>query len=565
MSTRTLKLLSFILHSTLVATHVVLIVIWARKLEHRIKVSLENEKIMSYLITTTTTTCGTVWISLKSRLYHIYSAALVFLTQTLATRRSLQKNQILTAIHDNAAAWAGIGAAISVVRTQAKARVPVGVPIVGVLSVLIYLAAILGLHISSSSLFSLVTFNATRTFGTGTVGLVAFNGTPDSDAVETKTSQGLYEGTLYDLLDTPTPGNATVNASGFNISCGSYALPSPVVQISSSGEWSLTTEDSETLIRSTNTGMISTAGASNFTEVIFYSAIPIVDSIGDPGSSLVLSPPMDTSVASIQVARCSLSLVPQIAVVDSQTQEIYTLEPNLTKTVSKWTPYTEISNATTGNGLLDLWELWYLQMPSSFFTLSEPDNFTADFVSVADTYMAEQLNLPVAQNQSNTQNITLHDFENALSTLVASMFWTMGHIQPSRTQNLAYTRFPNGTISGAAVANFSSPILLPGNANIIEEFAETQLEVSAGLVVSILLMVVSLPLSRGSKSDGDLSIRGTGMLHAIWLYRNNPELDRLLEQVEDPTDENLREAGMRENVTGTAVRRGLGGRVAVGK
>jgi hypothetical protein len=33
-------------------------------------------------------------------------------------------------------------------------------------------------------------------------------------------------------------------------------------------------------------------------------------------------------------------------------------------------------------------------------------------------------------------------------------------------------------------------------------------------------------------------------MHAIWLYRNHPELELLLEQVAHPTDYNLRRVGM---------------------
>lgn len=35
-----------------------------------------------------------------------------------------------------------------------------------------------------------------------------------------------------------------------------------------------------------------------------------------------------------------------------------------------------------------------------------------------------------------------------------------------------------------------------------------------------------------------------GLLHIIWLFRSHPELESQLEQVEDPTDHNLRDAGM---------------------
>lgn len=57
-------------------------------------------------------------------------------------------------------------------------------------------------------------------------------------------------------------------------------------------------------------------------------------------------------------------------------------------------------------------------------------------------------------------------------------------------------------------------------------------------------MAVSLPLLCSSGMNEDPSINGTGILHAIWMYRNHPELQKMLEQVEHPTDENLRVAGM---------------------
>jgi hypothetical protein len=61
-----------------------------------------------------------------------------------------------------------------------------------------------------------------------------------------------------------------------------------------------------------------------------------------------------------------------------------------------------------------------------------------------------------------------------------------------------------------------------------------------------MLTLLSLPTSilKHVKDENDIPIDGTGILHAIWLYRNHPELETLLEQVEHPTDNNLREAGM---------------------
>ncbi|KAJ7088939.1 hypothetical protein C8R44DRAFT_751623 [Mycena epipterygia] len=131
----TLRVSSFIFHSLLVAVHLALVGIWARGLEQHITVGLDNQKFASFLITATTTAFGT-----------IYSALLVFVTQTLSMRRSLKIDQVLTATHDTAAAWAGIGAAISHLWNQKVVHVG-RASIFGVLCATMYLSTIVGLHI----------------------------------------------------------------------------------------------------------------------------------------------------------------------------------------------------------------------------------------------------------------------------------------------------------------------------------------------------------------------------------------------------------------------------------
>ncbi|KAF7375822.1 hypothetical protein MSAN_00472100 [Mycena sanguinolenta] len=264
---------------------------------------------------------------------------------------------------------------------------------------------------------------------------------------------------------------------------------------------------------------------------------------------------MNTSVSSIQLFQCSLSLITQVAVVDSQTREIHTVEPDLTKTASRWMPYTTVPqlnmsgalypNVTERNPLINMWPLWYQQVPLS--------NFRLDYSLVSLTplvaYLIQKLNLPAA-NHSDTQNITLHDLENALSILIAAIFWTRHVVPPyiDNTLDIAVHIPSNGTISTSLNNLPLSPALLPGIANITEIYAEAQLElsiiaVSAGFAVSLVLMVIAYPLLGGDFEE-DFPINGTGILHSIWLYRNHPDLQRLLEQVEHPTDEALREAGM---------------------
>jgi hypothetical protein len=86
-------------------------------------------------------------------------------------------DQSLTATHDNAAAWAGIGAALLHLWYQKAVRASIG----RTLATALYLMTIAGLHITISSLFSLVTFNSSRSFLAATRGLPAFNSTVAPD------------------------------------------------------------------------------------------------------------------------------------------------------------------------------------------------------------------------------------------------------------------------------------------------------------------------------------------------------------------------------------------------
>ncbi|KAJ7920113.1 hypothetical protein B0H13DRAFT_1867887 [Mycena leptocephala] len=72
-------------------------------------------------------------------------------------------------------------------------------------------------------------------------------------------------------------------------------------------------------------------------------------------------------------------------------------------------------------------------------------------------------------------------------------------------------------------------------------------QVAAGLVVSIALLLLSLPTSvlhKGIQDDKHIPTDGTGTLHAIWMCRNHAELEKLQRHVENPTINNLRETGM---------------------
>ncbi|KAJ7437394.1 hypothetical protein FB451DRAFT_178349 [Mycena latifolia] len=592
-STKTLRRLSLVLHSTLFVIHLALIWVWAKGLEHHLVFTLENQKLVSLLITAILTTFGT-----------IYSAVLVLVTQTLSIRRSLQMDQTLTATHDNSAAWAGVGSAILHVWHQ-KA-VPASV--IGVLSTFLYLGTILVLHITTPALVSLQTFNSSRSVLVPTQSLPSYNWSNNVDfdadilseylpgslsylpfVVGTTTTEGLYGGTLYDILDPSAaivPGNVSVNATGFNITCG-YVHPQMARGLDDQMRdvWVnlvIDNEESDAFtLYPTQPGMISAFAVSATglsASIMLYATVPIIDSNNRRGPLLDLDPPMTTKawennigwdsngtaymrVSSVQAFRCSQSLVPQTAFIDSQSRNLLAVEPALTKTTSTWLPYagpsdfvtdkneTAANLTTSGNFLLDTWAYWYGEIPPSNLPL-DLENSTQGYVTTADKYLIEQLDLPgLNDSKPLRSNVTLHDVENILSTLVASMFWTLGHVSPAES---------------APTLRPYVPFLLKSNTTADVVYVEvradlTIIAISVGLAASIALLLLSLPYSllhRDKENDRDLPLDGTGILHAMWLYRNHPELEKLLEQVEHPTNDNLRSAGMvRTRLVGRQIRR----------
>ncbi|KAJ7144492.1 hypothetical protein C8R44DRAFT_973968 [Mycena epipterygia] len=576
-----LRLVSLILHLALVAIHLALIYIWAKELEHNLVFSLDHQKIVSLLITAITQTFGT-----------IYSALLVFVTQTLAVRRDLKTDQTLTTTHDKAAAWAGIGSAVIYVWHQ-KA---VPASLIGVLSVFFYLGNILVLHITTPALFSLQTFNSSRSVVIGTQGLPAWNlsaynvSSIEADMLDRSSEDiqayvkgslyylpyvssgptiGLQEGTLYDVPDPSTGiGNISVNATGFDINCAS--LPDMTAPFSSADStWELHMPIGQAQILSTQPGIISVI--SDGPTIVLYSTIAILDSNGLRGSSVNLSPPMNTSVSTLQAFQCTQSLVNQTALVDVQSRNVIQVAPGFEKNSSTWLPSVASNDYnTTQNSFLDLvrpefhhrqtltqwfqYGRWYSVMPDSDFPL-DWNVYPVISISVAALYLIQKLNLHPPNYSDAPENITLHDLENALSGLVASMFWILGHIPPTHQVNYSeYYENQTQLRSNTTVSETGSPFFLQrGNTTVTEMSTQARLDLSiiavfAGLAASIAILLLSLPHSLfhgdGKKDEEDSPVDGTGLLHAIWLYRNHPELETLLEHVEQPTDDNLRRSGM---------------------
>ncbi|KAJ7618334.1 hypothetical protein DFH06DRAFT_97896 [Mycena polygramma] len=502
---------------------------WSKEAEHQVVFSLDHQKTVSFAITAITTGFGTIYLSL-----------IVFVTQTISVRRLLQATPTLTAIHDSTAAWAGIGSAVFYLWHQTRVRGS----FFGVLFIFLSLSSVLILHVSTPALFAVQTFSSSRLVDvptqslpdwppewdheyvdwTGYSGQVLYALQPVLDGSNSSKSLGVSGATLYDVLDTNAgTGNVTVSATGFNISC---RYPRGANVTYGGGEYVASVEGLPSTFlswRSTQWGVISALGSPTDLQglpgpLVMFSTTPIVDSNNRHPAMLDLTPfsnasgVFNPSVSAVQILICSQQLVPQTAVVDAQSKAPLDVVPSIKKTASNWEQYTdldfEVDNTTTGNKLLDTWAQWYLSMPPSGFPFSAEDSGQttfeetifqeSTFLNVGAQYLVRKLQMwPALQPGveyvadssyfNSPPNVTLHDLENALAIIVASIFWTMGHSTPS-VENLGTIAFGDSLIRSAYnYTPLTPPTILRGSGTVTEMVTQGRLDLS---IIAVLANII---------------------------------------------------------------------------
>ncbi|KAJ7204828.1 hypothetical protein GGX14DRAFT_569409 [Mycena pura] len=516
-SSPTLHTISMILHLTLIPIHLLLLVAWQLHLEHSFIVPATDQATVSLVISVVSQTIGTARTTFPSRTIplnsytQIYSAVLT-----------------LSATHDNGTAWAGIASAFLCVWKQL--RIPASV--MGTLGVFLYLSGILGLHVTTPALVSIESFNLSRAISIPTLGfpfvnLTAYNLTNVDDRsnaledlslyfvvtedilpyVVNQTNIGVRGGTIYDVPNIDvTVGNIAVLAKGFNVTCGE-STPA------------FNTSDLYSNLWQMDPGPILSVSSSSWNGISFVNHFEtqIVDSSGSEGSPFTLN-----STIQFHTLSCSLSLINQTVILDAGSTRILSVGPDLFNNFSAWpTDWSQpqlIQNvsdpvSTPDIILVDLWPMLYKN------------------AIIGDDLLNQQLS--AITGSPTPTKIYLHDFENALANVLATLFWTVGTKPP---------------IYGY-IGNVSAG-LTPGEGILEETFKQLRINlsgiaISVGLVASLLLCILSVCLVPPSRDLRHWSaIDGAGFLQAIWLYQHHPQLDTLLHQVDDPTEENLRRAGM---------------------
>ena len=82
--------------------------------------------------------------------------------------------------------------------------------------------------------------------------------------------------------------------------------------------------------------------------------------------------------------------------------------------------------------------------------------------------------------------------------------------------------------------------LVAVRAGVISTFlSDGPFQVSIGLGASIVLLILVLSFSAGMGGSNPC-VNSMRFLQAIWVFEHHPELSGILEQVEDPTEYNLR-------------------------
>ncbi|KAJ7280271.1 hypothetical protein C8J57DRAFT_1220761 [Mycena rebaudengoi] len=375
-------------------------------------------------------------------------------------RRDLLIHQTLTATHDNAAAWSGLSSAVFYIWHQRA----VSASLRGVVLALLYLGSVAILQVAMPNALLLQTATVSLSSQVATKGLPSYSyhasglHSPSTYSTFARGSlnalpsilrgssmEGLHEGTLYDVLDPNAGmGNVTVNATGFNITCRS---------------------------------------------------LPAAHRI-----SHTLHEYMQDRAVALDPAEEVIGVIPSTDAKSRKLLEIYT---SIHKNSSTWVPFeaAEAAGSATGNHFVDEWACWYAAMPlSEFPRIRLPyvnyDPQDLQVLSYGDLHLIQKFNLADMDDSKGRSDVSLHDLENALSTIVAGMFWALGHAKPF-------------------------------HGSIIEGIEPNQ---KLFILLALLSLQYSLFHWHGIPSDGeDVVIMDTGILHTIWIYRIHPELNRLLE------------------------------------
>ncbi|KAI0945046.1 hypothetical protein AcV7_001685 [Taiwanofungus camphoratus] len=481
-------------------------------------------------------------------------------------RRILLKRQTLTAIHDLAGAWNGLGSALLSLWRQAF----LAASVVGTLQVVVYLASLSVIHIATPALFSTELFNHTDSIVVSTIiGMPSISDVADRDSVlisdvwestsellpylalvTPQQTLGLYNDILYGFPVQPNfgIGSTLVGATAANVTCGYLSGMSAVVNEGPyTVGWTLqaTQDDYDIMVdidialapdamRQVNSNAMSSKQPLS-RDMIFVLSSNISDSEGQfdgivplPEPSCIMTSNVSACIYSLQVLGCTLSWVNRTVTVDSRTGLLVEPESIEEKTSSTWEKWTPQSLSSEFDPQVDSWAKIFTFAGNSSFAngITWTNNIAGQEVEnyataqLTEQYIMDSLGM-TPFNATPTSNVTLPQFENALANMTAALYWAAQH----------YT----GKCSDISFS-FRESVQMT-------YLALNQLAV--GLSASLVLLILAITLTRATTENTPL-VDTLGVMQTIWLASKQPMLQELVGHVDEPTIENLRAAGMFE-------------------
>ncbi|KAH7905605.1 hypothetical protein BJ138DRAFT_1105846 [Hygrophoropsis aurantiaca] len=531
-ATKELRTLCYVSHGSLFGLHVALLIVYGFHTEHRVTITTA---------TTADVVATILTVSLQS-FYTVFTLALsVYTSINFHSPRSLDR----------------IGAALSGLWDQTKIKTSMRATI----AVTVYLLSISALHITSSSIIQLQTFNATTTVPVSTT-----VGWPDESVdftlldwssitplipatyqVSTLSTAGISNATIYDLVSRNLGfGEAIINATTISASCG--LSNSSIVQASSQ----------DTILWKDQIRIISSGGpavygnASNEDPIdgtaiyIMLSTAVDLDSnlynnIGelDLLSGDVNMTKYQTSITKIFMVGCTLLTNTRERYVNVRTNELVDAPPppDINQQWIPWTPQDMstldivVSSATAAAG----------PSPVVFTFASNSGPTPSNVPSVLDVYAMSLFGLNANEQaynagleSSSNPSFTMsrYQLENAVAQISAEAVWMAGQVGDG-----------DGGFSRSVGETSVMQYVLQWRLNI--NLVPTMIATLASFIAFILAIEVTGRGRTGTpKLDESHTVKSASPLELLWLAARMPGLTVGFKDVEEPTMNNLREAGM---------------------
>ncbi|KIK67601.1 hypothetical protein GYMLUDRAFT_237830 [Collybiopsis luxurians FD-317 M1] len=537
-----------------------------------------------------------------------WTVILTFTTQKLARRRQLNLLVSLTSTHDANEAWMGMGSAfLSLLKCRQLglrgSLNPIFLP-------LAYLGGVASLHSIAINMFDLVPASVNTTFLFTSTGIPNFSGNASSNILTGSSalltmqsldglkfpglaSNGL--GIIYDIpnpaeiLNVPSDFNVWVNATRFDVSCGS--LSGEVVSINNGPTFVFSPEidiptnlstivvDLPLIISQRSLLMRPAPWGDEFPDpndprafwpssILVFSTVDIQDSSSNTVKLVPVNPPMTypkfnsttfSTTSQVAALACNLTVeqYSNKALIDPRNNTLLRLDGEGNKTSAQLSSfpvtarpplYSNVSLAAE-DALISLWSLLPISSTSpmndrlqGFCLENTSNNFTnCGTLFEAEQFVMESLDIfpdfLLPDNVTSSESIQLKDLENVLARMTAIEFWAEG-----QGKNMKFENTLDDAITGGAASSFVT------NQNTVEleepklVFMIYRKNLFAALALAIFLLVLATP---SLLDKNNLKIDSIGVLQMIWLASYHPEMHQSITKLDNPSIDELRKEGLR--------------------